>query len=666
MESARVARALFKFLCALIVAAFLSARPCAASQERDLKDLSLEELMNVEVTSVSKKTEKRSESPAAVYVITAEDIRRSGATTIMDVLRMAPGVYVARLDANKWSITMRGTSGRFANKLLVLIDGRSVYTPLYSGVEWEAKELPLEIIERIEVVRGPGGTLWGANAVNGIINIVTKSAKDSGGGRLVLRGGTEEASSYFRYGDRLGPDSAYKVYGKVTGYDHGEEAAGRAGNDDWERYLAGFRTDWSHDADSIMVQGDFYRSDITDRSILYHLVAPSRRVEKTGGGYDGASILGRWTRVLEEDRDFQLQLYYDYSRVTGFALKERRHTLDAQFQYRFHPTQRQEIVWGLEYRFFYDDLDGSFYAGMKDPRQSFQLLSGFVQDQITLSDKLNLWIGTKIEYNEFTGLEVQPSIRAAYTPDARQTLWAAVSRAVRTPSLIENDGLFTLAALPRVRVLLSGDDAFESEDLLAYELGYRLQMTKNAALDVSLFYHDYDHLRTLELRTPYFSIDPLPLHVVAPFNIENNASAQAYGVEVGLDWKPIPQLRTRLAYTWSELAADVHPETFDPITVTLEDDTPEQQVYLQAMWDIAAHWELDAVLRYVDPLPAYNVDDYLTGDLRLAWKPRENLEFSLVGQNLFQPDHEEFAPSFVNTIPTNVERSVYGQVSWRF
>jgi iron complex outermembrane receptor protein len=630
--------------------------------------LTLEELLDIEVTSVSRKPEKRQGAAAAVFVVTQDDIRRSGATSLPEVLRMVPGIHVARLDANKWSVSCRGFSGRYSNKLLVLIDGRSVYTPLFSGVEWEARDVLLEDVERIEVVRGPGGAMWGANAVNGVINIVTKKATDTRGGLISGGVGTEEQGfGSLRYGGRLGENGAYRFYAKYLERDAGTLASGDEAHDGWDAGRTGFRVDWEWDDDRFTLQGDAFRSDVSQTYELPDLRFPYRLTRDADSEYSGGNVLGRWTRVLSDDSSVQLQAYVDLSETEAIDLDERRLALDIDFQHELRLGERHGVVWGAGFRYTDDDMDGTRFISFDPEKRRYRLFSGFVEDQIALvEDRLRLTLGTKFEYHDLSGLEVQPNVRLAWTPAERHTVWLAASRAVRTPSRSEADGRLAALGFPGGLVALLGDEDFDSEALLAFEVGYRCQITEELALDASLFHNLYDDFRTVEIGMPYREWWPWPPHLLIPFYVANNADADTYGVELALDWKPVSRWRTRLSYTFLEVDVDVDARTFDYGTKTAEGDAPQHQVYWQNSLDLPRGFELDTTLRYVDELPSLDVDDYVTADVRLGWRPSEDLELAVVGQNLFDSEHFEFAPMFVNTVPTQVERSVYGKVTWRF
>jgi iron complex outermembrane receptor protein len=640
-----------------------------AGNDPDLTELSLQDLMSIEVTSVSKKAEPQKLAPAAIYVLTAEDIRRSGATTVPEVLRTVPGVNVAKLNAHTWSITVRGFSGEYSNKLLVLVDGRSVYTPFFSGVYWETLNLVMDDIERIEVIRGPGGALWGANAVNGVINIITKSAKETPGGLLSLGSGTEEhALGRFRYGGQLGNDIYYRIYMGYSDYDDGQFQSGKTANDEWDALFGGFRIDFVPDgSDTITISGQSSRNDLASMLELPTRIFPfSERTE----GYEDLSrhnLTLRWTRELDEDSRFQFQAYYDDLQLDGTTILVRERAFDLDFQYQTALGDRHDLVWGTGFRYVTDQIGGTSTVSVDPDERRLRIFNGYLQDEISLlDDTLRLTLVAKLEYNDYSGIEIQPNARVRWSPNEKHTLWAAASRAVRSPSRVERDGRIESNTTRRLAVSLYGNQDFESENVLALEAGYRVQLAETAALDLSIYHNHYDDLRTLEFRRPFLELIPPPLHLAIPVVGDNNMEGSTYGFELAMDWRPQPWWRMRAGYSYLEMDLSLHPETFDILSGGVEDETAEQQFFMQHSFDLPRNVEFDATLRYVDAIPAFGVEDYLTMDIRLAWLPREDLEFSLVGQNLFDDSHLEHDSSFVTIVPTEVERGVYGKVTWRF
>jgi iron complex outermembrane receptor protein len=606
-----------------------------------LKRLSLEQLMDVEVTSVSRRPEKLSTTASAIQIITGEDIRRSGASSIPEALRLAPNLQVAQVSATQWAVTARGFNNTLANKLLVLVDGRTVYTPLYAGVFWDVQNLPLDAVDRIEVVSGPGGTLWGANAVNGVINIITRSANDTQG--LLAEGGAGTELHGFgavRYGGRSSSGFAYRVYGHGFGRGSSVRPDGTDPRDSWGMGQGGFRMDWKPGtADGFTLQGDYYdgRPD-TDGS--------GRTVAR------GGNALGRWTRTLSEGSDLQLQVYYDRSwRDFGSGLTEDLSTYDLDGQHRFQLGRRQEVVWGLSARLMHDDTRSDTSFAFVPATRTLQLYGGFVQDEIALSgDRLRLSLGSKFEHNSYTGFEVQPSARLAWTPAPHHTVWAAVSRAVRTPSRIDRD--FFLFLAPSVPVLVGGN--IQSEKLVAYELGWRAQPRPRVSLSVSTFYNVYDDLRTAEAGPPPTGI---------PIMLGNGLKGHAYGAELAAVYQVSDRWRLRGGYTFLKKDLSLKPGSTDLNGGRGEGNDPEHQFLIQSSADLPGRLELDAVLRFVDVLPAPRTPSYAGLDLRLGWNATEHLELAVVGQNLLYGRRAEFVTTSAAT--REVQRGVYGRITWR-
>lgn len=636
----------------------------------DLTDMSLEALMNIEVTSVSKKPQKQSEAAAAVFVITNDDLRRWGVTNIPEALRRVPGIEVARIDANKWAITSRGFNSRFANKLLVLIDGRSVYTPLFAGVYWDDQDVVLEDVDRIEVIRGPGGTLWGANAVNGVINIITKSAADTQGTLVSVTAGNEvRGIGTVRHGGKLKNGADYRVYAKFSGYDEGYSPDGA--HDDWRSGQLGFRTDWlKTERDSITLQGDYYR---TVAGQLVNIPTgpagpPPTTVVPTVSDTDsrGGNVLFRWSHVLKNDSDFALQVYYDHVGLDGEVLFEDRDTLDIDFQHHFSWRDKHDIVWGLDYRYTTDNTRNNPTFSLDPSSRSVNLYSTFIQDEYSIRDDLRLTAGIKLEHNDFSGFEYQPNVRLAWAVNNSQTLWGSVSRTVRTPSRGEHDVMLRLvpppAADPGIPVFAEGNDDYGSEDLVAYELGWRLNHNNQWSLDVATFYNDYDNLRTLD---PAFNPGPPP-SVSFPF--DNNMTGKTYGVEFAGQWQVRNGWRLNASYTWFDMQLDLVNGSTDSTSQSAEEASPANKAAIWSAYDISHNLQFDATLRYVGDITVSgaNIDSYVEADLRLGWDIRPGIELSLIGQNLLDSRHTEFLPDFISTQPTEVERSIYGRVIWSF
>jgi iron complex outermembrane receptor protein len=643
----------------LAFAASLPALPAAAADPPDLLSLSIDELIKIEVISVSKRAQPLSEAPAAVTVITSEDIRRSGMTTVPDLLRMVPGLHVANINSSTWAITSRGFNGQFANKLLVMVDGRSVYTPLFSGTYWDVQDLVLEDIERIEVVRGPGGTLWGANAVNGVINIITKEASQTQG-LLVssLAGSLDRTGVAARYGGAYGEDLHYRVDAKYFNRGNFEDLGGFDANDDWHLGQGGLRLDWNATGrDRVTVQGRAYGGAADETSLTLIPAESDLR---------GGHVLARWNRFLDDTSDLQLQMYYDRTERKSPFAGEDRDTFDLELQHRFQPFSRHDVVTGAGYRLTHDDIRNTPTVSYAPIERTVHLASAFVQDEFSLlPEQLTFTIGSKFEYNTYTGFEYQPGARLFWRPHERHSAWAAVSRAVRSPSRAENDVqlLVPEAAGPQDFNLLLGSDRFDSEDLLAYEVGYRTNPFSFLSLDVAAYYNEYDDVRSLEPGLPLLDF-PAPGLVTVPATAGNLVDATGYGVEVATNWTLTDFWRISGGYTFMKLDIDAGSSS-DPTATGQEGDTPEHQFYLRSLVDLPWNVELDTALYYVGKVPNQGASRYARLDVRLGWRPRPYWEFSLVGQNLTDGSHQEFGPSF-SSLPTSVPRSVYGKVTWQY
>jgi iron complex outermembrane receptor protein len=643
-----------------------------------LKRLSLEELANLEITSVAKRAEPLSGTPAAVHVLTGEDVQRSGATTVAESLRLVPGMQVARIDAHNWAVGARGFAEVFANKQLVLIDGRSVYTPLYSGVYWQYQDLVLEDLQQIEVIRGPGATVWGANAVNGVINVLTKPAGETQGLLLSAGGGDfEPVAGVVRYGGQATETTAYRVYGKYGSRENFPLADGSDAHDRWSLGQGGFRVDWDPSTESTFtLQGDVYGSAADQVFTQATLTPPaySERVEDRVEAI-GANVLGRWTRRFGADSELQVQSYYDLTRQEASFYDFTIGIFDIEARHRVGLGERHEVVWGLEYRLVDDSMGGSFPLSLDPPDRTFDVASLFVQDEIRIvPERLALTLGTKAEYNDFTDAVIQPGARLAWTPDERQTAWASVARAVRTPSRAEHDLVAHSQTVPPAApgfppsvATFLGDEAFGSEDLLAWEVGYRIRPAPRVSLDLALFYNDYRNLRTTDPGGPDFGT--LPAYVTIPVRAGNNLDAQAYGGELAASFQVLENWRLRAGYSYLRIDAD--PQSATPEVVaqaaSVEGSSPENQVFLVSQWDLPHDVTVDAVVRWVDRLEALDVPGYVTGDLRLAWRPRPGWELAVVGQNLFDNQHPEFTGSGLNgSVASEVPRSFYARLTWRY
>ena len=640
-----------------------------------LASMSIDQLVNLEVTSASKKAEKASDVAAALYVITQEDIRRSGATSIPEALRMAPGVNVARIDGSQWAISARGFNAVFGDKLLVLLDGRSIYTPLFGGSFWNEHDTLLADIERIEVIRGPGATLWGANATNGVINIITKSATDTDGTYLSAGGGTEEnLLTAARYAGLAGK-THYRVYAKHFSRDGNTLAStGDDANDTTTSSRAGFRTD-THvtDEDLITVQGDFYYGE-SGQDLTRPTLEGTLTLEDEKRYINGGNLVGRWTREISETSEASLQLYYDrIERDDEFFIQE-RDTFDIDFQHRFSPASRHDVIWGLGYRFYTDDHEGTFTVSIDPESRDINLYTGFIQDEITLvEDTLRFIIGTKLEKNAFSDWEVMPNARIVATPGESHTVWAAISRAVRSPARFNHDGRLVLttftdpdSGLPTV-VSGLGDREYDAEDLLAYEIGYRTSVSDWLSIDVAAFFNDYSDLESFEPKGDPFlsSVGDTPF-IEVPFAVDNLLKGDTTGVEVGIDVRPFDWWK--IAAWYSYLNIDITPTkgSVDTIFSAAETQSPEHQYMIRSLINVTSDIEFDTTVRFVDDVKTFDIDDYTEVDVHLGWRIDDGVRLDIYGQNLVEDSHAEFTSNLVDTARTEIDRGVYGKVTLEF
>lgn len=656
-------RPLALYAIALLLLTGASGRNAHASDDTIslLKQLSVEELLDIEVTSVSKRPEKLLEAASAIQVVTGEDIRRSGAATIPQALRMAGNLQVAQKGSRSWAISARGFNTDLANKLLVLIDGRAVYTPLFSGVFWERQDYLLEDIDRIEVISGPGGTLWGANAVNGVVNITTKAAKDTQGGHWEAGLGTDlRTFTGGRYGGTLAPNVHFRVYGKYSDWDGALLADGSDADGEWHMTQGGFRIDAeTSPQESLTLQGDIYSTRES--------VGASNAVRERGH-----NLLARWSRRLANDSDFSLQVYYDHTRLDtpappliinglelapGGTLSDDLDTFDLDFHHRLPRGDTHQLIWGLGYRFTRDVLSNAPSLAFLPPELDQELFSGFIQDEIRLRDNLTLTLGAKIEHNDYTGVETEPGVRMQWRLSPDRMLWAAISRAVRMPSRIDRD---LSQPAPEYLVLLKGGPDFDSETVVAYELGYRTQWGGRTMLSASVFYNEYRDLRSTSL-TPA---------TLLPLFFENNVEGESCGLELDLIYQATDWWSLHASYNFLDTDLRVKPGQFDFNNALNETSDPKHQFSVRSSWDLPNRWELDTAFRWIDSLaindagvPAV-VPSYMEVDVRLAWRPSERTELSLVGQNLLHDRHPEYGLPDPNR--KEIARSVYGKATWRF
>lgn len=617
----------------------------------ELKRLSLEELSQIEVVSPSKEPEKAMRVPMAIYVITGEEIRRSGATSIPEALRLAPGVEVARIDGNKWSIGVRGFGSRLSRSVLVLIDGRTVYTTFFAGTYWEVQDTVMDDIDRIEVIRGPGGTIWGPNAVNGVINIITKRTRDTHGVMSSVRGGSEEQGGFkFRYGGGNGSTLDYRIYGQ--GFTRAPEYHSDGQNfDDWRAAQTGFRVDWSRrPRETITVQGDLYREEAGERVTATSYTPPYTSDIDANAHLSGGNILARWKKDLDSG-DVQVQAYYDRTNRYEPNFDETRDTFDIDFLHRMRLPKGQQLLWGLGARVSVGKAPPVVSGLTFDPQnRTDQLYTAFVQDEIGLVDRrLSLTLGTKLLRTNFTDIEFEPSARLTWTPSENQTVWAAFTHSLRTPSRAEEDFFLsgyittTAAGVPYF-ARFNANREFAPEQLNGYELGYRRLMRHNVFIDISTFYNHYHDLFSEDITGPtFFETTPAPAHFLLPAQFRNDLLGATTGVEVAPEWRPTSFWRLRGSYSFLHIDLKKAPGTAELGTASqIEGASPQHQGQVQSSWELSRKLELDLTYRYVGSLPSQGVPSYSTGDARFAWRVSRQLEVSLVGRNLLQAQHFEY------------------------
>lgn len=674
----------------LLFLALLSRNTAADHDISHLKTLSLQELSASSVSIASRTQQPIKETPSAVFVISHEEIRRSGMQSIPELLRKVPGLEVARADANQWAISSRGFNGIFANKLLVMMDGRTIYDPLSSGVYWNEHDYPLEDVDRIEVIRGPGATLWGSNAVNGVINIVTRSAQDSQG--VMLSGGTskeEPGFGNFRYGGQLNPDLNYRIYAK---YNHREDfrfGNGDKANDSLDMGRAGFRSDWSPtDRENLTIQGDYFNGYMqTSLNGAY----PGAPINVDNTHKYGGNLLVNWQQTLDNDSRLQVRSYFDHAVRDQARLGFQRSTFDIDLQHDFR-WHDHHLTWGSGYRYNTDNLTQKTSLLYFEPAQrDVHLFNVFAQDEWDfVTNELRLVYGSKLEHNDFTGFEVQPSARLIWMPNLQHSVWGAVSRSVRVPTRADHDLNFRVNPAPNTTLNILGDDGFASETAITYELGYRFSGSDALSIDTTLFYSKYDQLSTTEPLAPLMNgqdtaipfllankadgetsgTEPLAPGVNAqdltlPFLIANKANGETYGWETAVDWRVAEKWRLQGSYSLFAMA--LRPDgSQDPAAEIAEGNSASNRFNLSSYLNLPYQLEFDAHWYYTDRL-LNQVPAYHRLDLRLGWQPTLHFELAVGAQNLLDNQHLEFSPYLDNAvISSEFERNYYIKATVRY
>src|SRR3984885_5174630 len=638
---------------------------------QDLNQLNLEELGNVKITTVSKDLKSVQKTPAAAYVITQEDIQRSGATSLPEALRLAPGVEIARIDADHWSVSVRGFAGQFSKSLLVLIDGRSVYTPLFSGVYWDAQNVMLEDVDRIEVIRGPGGTIWGANAVNGVINIITKSAEDTTGFVSHLGGGNlDQGVGDLRYGQTKAKAFSYRFYS--MGGLRGPEYHPDGDNFDlWRMGQVGFRTDWTRGAkDSLTVQGDTYLGDSGEKILLATYTPLAEVGEQDRSAFSGGNLLARWEHKMGEGSDVQIQSYFDRTNRDSIELGETRNTFDVDYIQHARTYEKQELTWGLGARISPDHvIQSSPSVTVLPNKHTDTIYSSFVQYELPFdNDRFTLTAGSKFERTSFSGYDYQPSVRLLWSPTAHQSAWLATTRAVRTPSRVDQDVQFNILVqatpAPPVFFEIVGNPKLKPEQLIAYEAGYRAQVNRKVYVDFAGFFNTYNDLQGYGPIGLAIGTDPPPVDLLFVLPYANVIEGRTIGVELTPTWDVTRWWQLRGSYSLLHMDLKDKPGFTDVgnLLSTYLGSSPTHVANIQSILDLPGHLQFSQTYRYSSQLPEYSVHPYNTADARLGRALSEGLSYAVVGQNLLRPNHPEFGGDPGPLV--GIKRTVYASLTW--
>lgn len=648
----------------------------AYCQEQDLYSMDVADFFNLysEVFTAGKKEQKLRETPSAIHILTQEDIKRSGATLLPDVLRLVPGLQVAKISSHKWAISIRGVNELFGNKLLVLIDGAPIVTPLFNGVFWEGLNLPLNTIERIEVVRGPGSAVWGSRAVNGVINIITFSSKNIEEARLTVGGGDQrKASVQFTQSSKVSEDMSASYYLKWDNHDNSKGLVERNLNDDWNILSYGARTDVSLTDDSsfLVSTHGFYKEedfewDVPSLDTFVQRAEDRRR-------HFNQILTFQWSKEFEDYSKLNVNWSNFFESRKDFSLDYSLYNLDLDVVYRLAPIKNHDVSLGTNFRFYTDDTNGSFFASFEPNDRSIEFYRGFINDEIALvKDELNLTIGSRFEQNAQVGFSAYPTARLMWTPHKQISVWSAVSYTEGTASRVNDDISLAAQAFPEPNsglpalVSIQGQRGVKAEKLVAYELGIRAEPSKNLFIDLASFYFRYDDVITREFGQPFPSTNAsLAPHIVVPLVYGNNLAAESHGLELSADYKASERLRLVTTYSLFYVSASSS-TTSDPTGIDFWENQPRHSATARASYDIFEDFEFDTVLRYMDRLKRKDVDNYLQLDVRAAWEVTQDFEISIIGQNLAKSGHQEFAPWTFQSPLSQVERSFFVQASHKF
>ncbi len=631
----------------------------------DLSMMSLGQLGALKVSTVSKKEEPLWQAASAVSVVTSDDIGSFGSLVIPEALRYVPGLEVAQIDSHEWAVSARGSDSRYANLQLVLEDGRTIYSPFSGGVYWEVAGPPVEEIAQVEVIRGPGATVWGANAVGGVINIVTRSARKAQGAEVSVGGGSDQTwSTYAGYGFQPGDHTWARIYGEVLQGGAGEMPNGQDAKDSWDVTRAGLSIEHDlSDFNRLTLQSEVSSGRFNDPSYYPQLVAPTQQIIPSASRLTDAHVLGRWELESPSDSKLTLQAFWSREEAGQFRDDFADDTFDLDLTHQLKLGDRQSVVWGGGVRLVTYDLDGKVGVVFPDRHPRDEVANAFFQDEIELVPRqLSLTVGTKIEHNNVTGLELEPSARLTWV-EKEQTLWAAVSRSVHTPSVLERDIRYdaeVIGAPPTVvREIAEGGTGNDVQ--ISYELGYRVQPVAQLSLDATVFYNHLPYVQAYQVGAPFAEATPAPFHFVLPLQFgKQGLRGESHGAELSLQWTPRDNWRWFADYSYLGESLDTMPGLvpFGPLS-------PRSRLGIRSTFDFSSRLRVDAGVRYVSAMPGTQVAGYLVGDLRLAWRPTDQWEFSLVGQNLLDSPHLEFPPSVLSQA-VEVSPRILGKITWRF
>jgi len=641
----------------------------------DLTQMSIEDLMNLEVTSGAKKEEPLQRTAAAIFVITSEDIRRSGATNLPDVLRMAPGLDVAQVNGNVWAVSSRGFNKPFANKMLLLIDGRTVYSPAFSGVFWDAQDMLLADIERIEVICGPGAALWGTNAVNGVINIITKNAAKTHGGMLTAGGGNVVGGyGAGQYGGQLPDGGSYRAFAKGFSTESVAGGVGQGPQDGWNLQHGGFRADWilnSHD--SLTIEGDVFRSFGQGATTFTTSLTPLTFAPRPGGLEDrGGNLLGHWKHIFSPRSEISLQVYYDHERENAGFVSGISNTLDVEFQHHFAVGKRHDIVWGVDYRSIEITTSGGLSVSFSPPRTVENLGSAFIQDEIELvPGRLRLTLGGRVQREYTTEIDFQPDARLLWTPTKRQAVWLAASRALRGASPSDTNVMALLAPVPGPSGLLIVPEALGNPNIhpeaeIAFQMGYRAQISSSISVSATAYFNHYTRLNGESAGIPILESSSGIPFLLLPETENNKIDGETHGIEFFGNWKPVSIWKLSGGYTW--LDGEFRDGSVNPAPNTTANtlSSPHHQFSVRSSLDLPRRFEFDSALYRVGPLDLLGVPGYYRLDARLGWRVGEHAELSIAGQNLLSSSHFEAESQPDWFAATAIRRSYYGKITWRF